>query len=339
MPMEPTATPLGPIGLVLPTFPQGSAPSWFGSEDPTANAASALATLCQQAEQLGADALWACDHQFWHTPCLECMVALTVAAAATQRVSVGTCVMQLPLRQASAVAKQAASLQTLSGGRVVLGVGVGSHPGEYVEAGVDYHTRGHLLDAGIVELRRSWSSGQGVAWGDVELTGPARYRQLPAPAPIPVWVGGSSEAALCRAAALADGWMPLFLTPAAYGEAVERLASMAGMALPAVTHVDYSARIQTVACQDNPLFVHVADDPVAGKARGTEWMGSHYGIPAKAFGRHLVNGTADEVAGVVTSFFRAGAEHVAIYVTEDQPLAQFERLLAALPAAGLPARG
>jgi alkanesulfonate monooxygenase SsuD/methylene tetrahydromethanopterin reductase-like flavin-dependent oxidoreductase (luciferase family) len=327
--MEPTASPLGPIGLVLPTFPQGSAPSWFGSADPTANAASALATLCQQAEQLGADALWACDHQFWHTPCLECMVALTVAATATERASVGTCVMQLPLRQAPAVAKQAASLQTLSGGRVVLGVGVGSHPGEYVEAGVDYHTRGHLLDAGIVELRRSWSSGQGVAWGDVELTGPARYRQLPAPAPIPVWVGGSSEAALCRAAALADGWMPLFLTPAAYGEAVERLAKEVAAAGRAADEVTPSI----------VLFVHVADDPVAGQARGTEWMGSHYGIPAKAFGRHLVNGTADEVAGVVASFFRAGAEHVAIYVTEDQPLAQFERLLAALPAAGLPARG
>lgn len=329
MPMEPTATPLGPIGLVLPTFPQDSAPSWFGSDDPPVNAASALATLCRQAEQLGADALWACDHLFWHTPCLESMVALTVAASATERASVGTCVMQLPLRQASAVAKQAASLQILSGGRVVLGVGVGSHPGEYLEAGVDYHTRGRLLDAGIVELRRSWSSGQGVAWGDVVLTGTGRYRQLPAPPPIPVWVGGSSEAALCRAAALADGWMPLFLTPSAYGEAVERLAK----------EVDAAGRAADAVTPSIVLFVHVADDPVAGRARGTEWMGSHYGIPAKAFGRHLVNGTADEVAGVVASFFRAGAEHVAIYVTEDQPLAQFERLLAALPAAGLPARG
>ena len=68
-------------------------------------------------------------------------------------------------------------------------------------------------------------------------------------------------------------------------------------------------------------------------------MSSLYGIPAKAFERHLVSGTAAEVAEVVATFRDAGAEHVAVYVTDDQPLEQFERLVAALPAAGVPARG
>jgi alkanesulfonate monooxygenase SsuD/methylene tetrahydromethanopterin reductase-like flavin-dependent oxidoreductase (luciferase family) len=257
------------------------------------------------------------------------MVALTVAATATRRVTLGSCVIQLPLRSAPAVAKQAASLQTLSGGRLVLGVGVGSHAGEYEQSGVDYHRRGRLLDASILELRRAWSSGQGVARGDVGDSGGARYRQLPAPRDIPVWAGGSSEAALVRAATLADGWMPLFLTPTEYGEATERLAKeVAGAGRPAGSVVPSMV-----------LFISVDDDAPTARARGTAWMSSLYGIPARAFDRHLVHGTAAEVADVVASFRRAGAEHVVVYVTADRPMKQFERLMAALPAAGVPTRG
>ena len=68
-------------------------------------------------------------------------------------------------------------------------------------------------------------------------------------------------------------------------------------------------------------------------------MGSLYGIPAKAFDRHLVSGTASEVAETVAEYRRAGARHVAVYVTADRPIDQFERLIAALPTAGVPTRG
>ncbi len=321
MPMEPPDTPMGPIGLILPTFLQEPAPTWPERPCPVGGPTSELAEVSRLAEQLGASALWACDHIFWHGPCLECMVALTVAATATERVTVGTCVVQLPLRQASVVAKQAATLHTLSGGRVVLGVGVGSHPGEYAEAGVDYHRRGRLLDAGIAELRRSWESGS----GSEAATG---YRQLPAPPPVPVWVGGSSEAALRRAARLGDGWMPLFLTTQAYGEAVERLGK----------EIDRAGRAPDEVTPSMVLFVSIDDDPVAARAAGTRWMSSLYGIPAKAFERHLVAGTASEVAARVADYRTAGAAHVALYVTADQPIEQFDRLVSALPAAGVRTR-
>jgi alkanesulfonate monooxygenase SsuD/methylene tetrahydromethanopterin reductase-like flavin-dependent oxidoreductase (luciferase family) len=142
VPTEPADSPLGPIGLILPTFPQDTEPTRPQTPATADDPGSDLAAVCRQAEQLGASALWACDHVFWHGSCLECMVALTVAATATERAMLGTCVVQLPLRQACVVAKQAATLQTLTGGRMILGVGVGSHPGEYAEAGVDYHSRG-----------------------------------------------------------------------------------------------------------------------------------------------------------------------------------------------------
>ena len=87
------------------------------------------------------------------------------------------------------------------------------------------------------------------------------------------------------------------------------------------------------------LFVSIDDDGTVARRRGTEWMASLYGIPARAFERHLVHGTAAEVAGVVAAFRAAGAEHVVVYVTADRPMDQFERLVAALPAAGVATRG
>jgi alkanesulfonate monooxygenase SsuD/methylene tetrahydromethanopterin reductase-like flavin-dependent oxidoreductase (luciferase family) len=261
------------------------------------------------------------------------MVVLSIAATATERAVLGTCVIQLPLRHAPEVAKQAASLQTLTRGRMVLGVGVGSHAGEYDQAGVDYHTRGRQLDAGIGTLRRSWATADAAlpveaAANDAPAADAARYRQLPAPPPVPVWVGGSSEAALRRAAMLADGWMPLFLNPTEYASALERLAK----------EVDRAGRAIGEVVPSIVLFVSLDEDPVRGRQRGTGWMSSLYGIPAKAFDRHLVTGTAAEVAAVVAEYRTIGAEHVAVYVTADEPLDQFERLIDALPAAGVPTR-
>ena len=325
---------LGSVGLILPTFVQDTVPTWAagtGAALPDGDPLAELADQCRRAEEAGADALWACDHLFWHGPCLECLLVLTVAATATEHVALGTCVVQLPLRRAVAVAKQAATLQTLSRGRLILGLGVGSHPGEYEQVGAAYQRRGHDLDTGIGELRRAWATGAGVTRGDTTTTSvptALRYRQLPAPPPVPVWVGGSSEAALRRAARLADGWMPLFLGVADYGDAVERLGKEA----------DAAGRPAGAVTPAMVLFVSLDDDCARGADRGTRWMGSLYGLPPKAFERHLVAGSPDEVATRVAEYRAAGAEHVAVYVTDDQPLDQFERLMTALPAAGVPTR-
>ncbi len=332
MAMAHPSEPPGAIGLILPTFVQDTVPTWAAApadSAPDVDPLAELADLCRRAEASGAGALWACDHLFWHGPCLECMVVLTVAATATEHAVLGSCVVQLPLRRAVAVAKQAATLQTLSRGRLVLGVGVGSHPGEYEQVGAAYHRRGHDLDTGIGELHRAWASGAGVIAGDVASTDATeRYRQLPTPKRVPVWVGGSSEAALRRAAHLADGWMPLFLSVDEYGAAVERLGK----------ETDAVGRASGTVTPAMVLFVSLDQDHARGVAKGTGWMSSLYGIPGKAFERHLVAGTPDEVAARVTEYRSAGAEHVAIYVTDDQPIEQFERLVVELSAAGVPIR-
>jgi alkanesulfonate monooxygenase SsuD/methylene tetrahydromethanopterin reductase-like flavin-dependent oxidoreductase (luciferase family) len=119
--------------------------------------------------------------------------------------------------------------------------------------------------------------------------------------------------------------MPLFLSVAAYEQAIERLAK----------EVDRAGRHVDAVTPSMVLFISIDDDPIRSRQRGTGWMSSLYGIPPKAFDRHLVSGTADEVAGVVAAFSDAGARHVVVYVTDDRPLDQFERLMAALPAAGV----
>jgi alkanesulfonate monooxygenase SsuD/methylene tetrahydromethanopterin reductase-like flavin-dependent oxidoreductase (luciferase family) len=322
---------------MLPTIPQDGTTSWAprssggatsGTNSPRPEVADVgetapfadLTATCAAAEAAGAAALWVCDHVFWHQPVLECMTALTVAALATRSAIVGTAVVQLPLRNPAVVAKQAAALQTATGGRVVLGVGVGSHPGEYEQAGADYGRRGHNLDVGIDALRRSWRSGDGVSTGDVDAGGAARYRQLPAPPPVPVWVGGSSEPALRRTAALADGWMPLFLDVEAYAAALERLSK----------ELDRVGRPEGSVAASVVVFVSVDEDPEEARRRGLSWMSRLYGLPAKAFARHLVAGTAADVADRVDAYRRAGAEHVVVYVTDDRPLPQFGALQAAL---------
>jgi alkanesulfonate monooxygenase SsuD/methylene tetrahydromethanopterin reductase-like flavin-dependent oxidoreductase (luciferase family) len=233
-----------------------------------------------------------------------------VAAAATDRVPIGTCVLQLPLRDPATLAKQATAVQLLSGGRFVLGLGVGSHAGEYEVAGVAFDDRGRLMDDGLADLRRIWAAGE-----DGEVDG---YRQLPTSEPVPVWIGGSSGAARRRAARTGDGWVPLFLDPDQYHSAVGRLA----------VEADESGRDPAQIARAVVVFASVGGPDA--RDRGTAWLSSLYGIPARAFDRHLVAGPPDAVATEIDRYFGAGAEHVVVMVTDDEPLEQFTALVETL---------
>lgn len=313
---------LGPLGFILPTLPQGKTPFGGGNTSGTTTlggtVGAPIGRLAAAAEAGGAGALWVCDHLYWPGPVLECLTTVAAAATATTRVPVGPCVLQLPLRQASAVAKAATTLQLLSAGRLVLGVGVGSHPGEYQAAGVDYHRRGHLADQGLEQIRRAWGS-QGRDAQPV----PSRYRQLPGSPPVPVWVGGASDGALRRAARYGDGWIPMFLDPDAYGRRLDQLKELlvaqgrpADDLVPAVV-----------------AFIRTGESAPAHQA-GTRWLADLYGLPPKAFARHLVAGPAEWCAERLEAWRAAGARHVAVMVADDDQQA-LEHFGAVLDVAGL----
>ena len=241
---------------------------------------------------------------------LECITTLTVAATATEHAALGTCVLQLPLRRPAAVAKQAAALQALSGGRFVLGLGVGSHAREYEMAGADFAERGRRLDEGIGALRRAWRSA-----GEAGLA----YRQEPAVPDIPLWIGGSSPAALARAAG-ADGWIPMFVPPDEYAAGLARLGELA----------ESGGRSAAEITPAVVVMANVGGDAALARRRGTEWLSALYGIPAKAFERHLVAGPASACAEVLRRFLDAGAEHVAVMIADDHALDHFAALVAAM---------
>lgn len=186
-----------------------------------------LATMARTLEDAGFDSLWVSDHVVmpssiessypfaedskatWpvETPYLDAVVALAVLAAATRTATIGTAVLVLPLRQPVVLAKQAASLDVISGGRLRLGVGAGWLREEFEALEVPFDTRGTRFAEWIEILRRCWTgTPQPRAWE--HYTMPAGVLCLPTPlSTVPLLVGGHAGPALRRAGELGDGWL------------------------------------------------------------------------------------------------------------------------------------
>jgi probable F420-dependent oxidoreductase len=187
--------------------------------------------VAMQAEQLGLADVWVSEHiivpksggyppspNFW-----DPVLTLTWAAACTERVRLGTSVLVLPMRHPLPLAKELATLQNLSRGRLILGAGVGWLEAEFEALGVPFRERGRRMDEGIAMMKAVWSQDP--------VTFPAKYipaviedmRSQPQPeTPIPIWIGGSSDAAINRALRL-DGWHGSRVRPEGAAAVVKRL--------------------------------------------------------------------------------------------------------------------
>ena len=169
----------------------------------------------RQAEDLGYDNIWVNDHlaiphDAPYPPSksfYEPLITLTWAAAATSRVELGTSVLVLPLRIPAHLAKELATLDLLSDGRLILGTGVGWMEAEFDAMGVPFHDRGARTDDIINILRACWGEDP-ISYRPTTVTAALDgIRALPQPErKIPIWVGGNSKPALRRAKALGDGW-------------------------------------------------------------------------------------------------------------------------------------
>jgi probable F420-dependent oxidoreductase len=130
-------------------------------------------------------------------------------AAVTDRIEFMTGVLILPQRQTAVVAKQAAHLDVLCGGRFVLGVGTGWNPVEYEALGQDFHTRGERMDEQITLLRMLWRDPVVTFEGRWDRVTQAGLNPLPPRRDIPIWMGGSAPRAIARVGRIGDGWYPL----------------------------------------------------------------------------------------------------------------------------------
>lgn len=141
---------------------------------------------------------------------LEPFLLYAYMAAVTSRIEFTTAIVILPQRQTALVAKQAATLDVLSGGRFRFGVGIGWNDVEYQALGQDFATRGARSEEQIGLLRELWTKPLVTFHGRFDHIVDAGLNPLPVQRPIPIWLGGHSDAVVRRAARLGDGWLPLY---------------------------------------------------------------------------------------------------------------------------------
>ena len=194
---------------------------------------AAIAKLAKGIEEIGYDQLDVYDHvvmgydikgrekSFYpaQMPIIEAFMMLSYAAAVTERIGLGTEVLVLPQRQPTLVAKQVSSLDTLSNGRVRLGVGVGWQASEYEALGEKFKTRGQRMDECIELLRTYWREER------VDFEGKAYTAKAMAMEPkppqggdLPVWIGGNTTPAFRRVGKFGDGWLASQVSDAEFAE-------------------------------------------------------------------------------------------------------------------------
>jgi probable F420-dependent oxidoreductase len=177
-----------------------------------------MVDVARQAEALGYESLWAGEHVALPSPrvppsplkpdtkLVDPLIALSAVAAVTSRVRLGTGILILPLRNPVVLAKQVASLDVLSRGRFLLGIGVGALVAEFAAVGVPFEDRGQRADDYLDAVRALWSMSEPEHHGRFADFSGVDAHPRPVQEPVPVIVGGHTQAAFRRAVEKGDGW-------------------------------------------------------------------------------------------------------------------------------------
>ena len=278
-----------------------------------------LGGFARRVEELGFDSLWTIDINYSDAPTLECFSALAFMAAHTTRVLLGTSVMVLPLRNPLLVARTVTTLDIVSGGRAILGVGVGAGRERNFEAfGGSIHDRGRQCDEELEILRRVWTessvSYEGRFYNFEEFTLLPRPIQKPHP---PIWIGGQAELVLRRVGRWADGFIPVFLTPETAAPIFDRVNEYAQ---------EYGREPSSVT-KALHIYACLADTPEEGARITSEVLSKRYHRDAsRSADRSVLFGTPDECRKLIEEFIEVGVTHFVIDPTcyPDQILTQLE---------------
>ena len=275
-------------------------PNNWGVEDP-----QQVLALGPLAEELGYDSVWVMDHLFNNgyigerlqgKPYYHPLATLSHLSATTKRVLLGTSVLVLPYHNPVELAKYAATLDQMSGGRVTLGVGVGAMAEEFAALGIPMRQRGSLTNESIAIMKELWTSPDpsyhSRRWSFSELKFSPKPLQHPH---IPLWIGGSSPGALKRAATLGDGWHPSGVSPEGFSLGRQEVRELAAAAGRDPDSLAMSARVE-VEAQPGP-----SSDRAAGRAR-------------------LLGDDMDGMIAGINAYQNAGVEHIVLALnTGDVP--------------------
>jgi alkanesulfonate monooxygenase SsuD/methylene tetrahydromethanopterin reductase-like flavin-dependent oxidoreductase (luciferase family) len=261
----------------------------------------AIAAFATGVERAGVDRIWVGDHvSFRGGQGYDGMLQAAVLASLTRTVTVQTAVYLLPLRHPVPVARQAASICEIAPGRFVMGVGVGGDdPQEMVNCGVDPARRGRRTDESLSVLRRL------LAGEVVDHSGPefsisgASIDPVPFP-PVPVVVGGRSEAARRRAGRFSEGWLALFTDPSRFGEGILRVQEEAVR----------SGRTEVPWDHGILFWCGLAANREKARSLVAPAVEGLYRMPFERFERYVPYGGPEEVADVARLYVEAGAGHL-----------------------------
>lgn len=213
------------VGLVYPQTEFGNDPG-------------AIRDYAQIAEELGYTHILAYDHVLganpdrpggwsgpysFRDPFMSPLLLFSFMAGVTSRIEFTTGIIILPQRQTALAAKQAATLDVLSGGRTRLGIGLGWNEVEYVALDEDFHTRGRRIEEQVALIKQLWTQPLVKFEGRWHQVPDAGINPLPVQQPIPLWFGGHADPVLRRTARLGNGWMPNYRTAASAAPSLEKI--------------------------------------------------------------------------------------------------------------------
>jgi probable F420-dependent oxidoreductase len=281
-----------------------------------------LIAYAERAERLGFRSLWAWDHLFLGSrrpfPCFEALTTLTALAAHTSEITLGTGVLVLPIRDPALLAKTAATLNDVSGGRLCLGVAAGWYEREFAATGTPYRERGAIFERNLEICYRLWGDDAVTGdWGDLSFR---RVRMLPQAKPRPrVLIGGYVDRVLRRVATLGDGWLTYFYTAEAFARSwakIRGFAEEAGRDPAELTNV-----AQLPLCIDSSFE---AADRKSGR-----FLAEYFDTPewSDATPDSAVRGTPEQCAEQLAAHIAAGVEHIAL-VPYRYEIEQVERFTA-----------
>ena len=259
--------------------------------------------LARRVEELGFESLWTGDHVSFHGPIYDSLTLLASYASVTTRIRLGSAVYLLALRHPTVAAKITSTLDALSGGRLIFGVGVGGeNPKEFEACGIPHKERGARVTEGIDVVRALWRDtpasfkGRFTSFEGVSLD--PKPVQRPGP---PIWIGGRSDAALARAGRQGDGWVSYVVQPERYKASLEKIHAAAAAA---------GRRLDGFVAA-HLAFVTVGRDYETAErtwvARLSQRYAQDFGPLARKYG---IIGTAEQCAEAIERFVAGGCNYV-----------------------------
>lgn len=286
---------------------------------PTIDELSDLVTLV---DRCGYDSMWVGDHVAFTIAIFDPLMQLAQAAVISRRLIFGTDVYLLPLRHPTSVAKQVSTLDHLTEGRFVFGVGVGGEfPKEYEACGVPLNERGARLSESLTVMRKLWTgepvshAGKFFNFEGVGMQPPPRQPGGP-----PIWCGGRSDPALRRTGRMTDGWMSYVVTPDMYRQGLEKIATAASEAGRTFDRGFGTAHL---------LFTRIDDTYEKALDAATVSLSQRYAMDfRKAAQRYGALGTPQDVVETIFKFQQAGVRHLILdfvgpYEERDHQIERF----------------